>query len=93
MSDPEDDPRFKELMRQIEAVNIPDYPDWKRGLRWGLSAGITVGILVALFLLVSGRIEEFGRRVIEYGWTVVVIALVVFFTVGAIGAFRPQNLR
>ena len=76
MSDPEDDPRFKELMRQIEAVNIPDYPDWKRGLRWGLSAGI-----------------EFGRRVIEYGWTVVVIALVVFLTVGAIGAFRPQNLR
>ena len=93
MRDPEDDPRFKELMRQIEAVDIPDYPDWKRGLRWGLSAGITVGILVALFLLVSGRIEEFGRRVIEYGWTVVVIALVVFFTVGAIGAFRPQNLR
>ena len=93
MSDPEDDPRFKELMRQIEAVDIPDYPDWKRGLRWGLSAGITVGILVALFLLVSGRIEEFGRRVIEYGWTVVVIALVVFFTVGAIGTFRPQNLR
>lgn len=93
MSDPEDDPRFKELMRQIEAVDIPDYPDWKRGVRWGLSAGITVGILVALFLLVSGRIEEFGRRVIEYGWTVVVIALVVFLTVGAIGAFRPQNLR
>ena len=29
----------------------------------------------------------------NYGWTVVVIALVVFFTVGAIGAFRPQNLR
>ena len=93
MSDPEDDPRFKELMRQIEAVDIPDYPDWKRGVRWGLSAGITVGILVALFLLVSGRIEVFGRRVIVYGWTVVVIALVVFFTVGAIGAFRPQNLR
>ena len=93
MSDPEDDPSFKELMRQIEGVDIRDYPDWKRGVRWGLSAGITVGILVALFLLVSGRIEEFGRRVIEYGWTVVVIALVVFFTVGAIGAFRPQNLR
>ena len=90
MRDPEDDPRFKELLRQVEAV---DYPDWKRGWRWGLAAGVTAGIFVALFLLVGGRIEHFGRRVLEYGWTVLAIALIVFLAVGAIGAFRPQNMR
>ena len=93
MRDPEDDPRFKELLRQVEAVDIPDYPDWKRGWRWGLAAGVTAGIFVALFLLVGGRIEHFGRRVLEYGWTVLAIALIVFRAVGAIGAFRPQNMR
>lgn len=40
MRDPEDDPRLKELLRQVEAVDIPDYPDWKKGRRWGLTAGV-----------------------------------------------------
>lgn len=86
MSDPEDDPRIRELLRQVEAVDIPDYPNWKRGWRWGLFSGIAAGILIALSLLAGGRM-------LEYGWMAVAIAVGVFLAVGAIGAFRPQNLQ
>ena len=93
MRDLEDDPRFKELLRQVEAVDVPDYPDWKRGWRWGLAAGVSAGVLIALFLLVGGKIGNFGKRLLEYGWTAAAIAFAVFLVVWAIGAFRPQNLR
>ena len=92
MRDPEDDPRLKELLRQVEAVDIPDYPDWKKGRRWGLTAGVAVGILIVLFLLVCGRLEPFGRRLAQYGWTAAIIAITVFLVVWAIGSFRPQKL-
>lgn len=86
MNNPEDNPRLRELLRQVEAVDIPDYPDWKRGWRWGLSAGITTGILIALVLLAGGRL-------LDYGWTAAAIAAAVLLVVGAIGACRPQNPR
>lgn len=85
MRDPEDDPRLKELLRQVEAVDIPDYPDWKKGRRWGLTAGVAAGILIVLFLLVCGRLAQ-------YGWTAAIIAITVFLVVWAIGSFRPQKL-
>ena len=45
-----------------------------------------------LFLLVCGRLEHFGRRLAQYGWTAAIIAITVFLVVWAIGSFRPQKL-
>ena len=53
MRDPEDDPRLKELLRQVEAVDIPDYPDWKKGRRWGLTAGVAAAADTAEIVTVA----------------------------------------
>ena len=50
------------------------------------------GILIVLFLLVCGRLDHFGRRLAQYGWTAAIIAITVFLVVWAIGSFRPQKL-
>lgn len=85
MFEQEDDPRLKELLRQVEDVyNIPDYPDWKRGWKWGLPSGIIAGAIVALFLLSCGRL-------LQLGWSAALFAFAVFLVVWAVGAFRPQK--
>jgi UDP-N-acetylmuramyl pentapeptide phosphotransferase/UDP-N-acetylglucosamine-1-phosphate transferase len=89
MRDSEDDPEFRRLMRRIAAVDIPDYPDWKRGMKWGLLIGILI-VLVSLLAFLIGD-GSYWERLLKYGWQVLCFAFVVFLIVGAIGAFRPQD--
>lgn len=89
MKDSEDDPEFRRLMRRIAAVDYPDYPDWKRGTKWGLSIGILI-VLLSLLILLIGE-GSYRSRLAEYGWTALGFAFTAFFVVGAIGAFRPQG--
>ena len=89
MRDSEDDPAFRQLLLQIAAVDIPDYPDWKRGMMWGLSIGILI-VLLSLLVLLIGE-GSYWSRLLKYGWMALCFAFAVFIIVGAIGAFRPQD--
>ena len=89
MKDSEDDPEYRQLMLRIAAVDIPDYPDWKRGMTWGLSCGILIVLLSLLVFLIGDG--SYWERLLKYGWMVLCFAFAVFIIVGAIGAFRPQD--
>jgi len=89
MRDSEDDPRFRQLLLRIAAVHIPDYPDWKRGLKWGLAAG-TFLVLLSLLILLIGE-GTYWSRLVRYGWMGLCFAAALFIIVGAVGAFRPQD--
>jgi hypothetical protein len=89
MKDSEDDPEYRQLMLRIAAVDIPDYPDWKRGMKWGLSIGIFIVLLSLLVLLIGDG--SYWERLLKYGWMALCFAFAVFIIVGAIGAFRPQD--
>ncbi len=89
MKDSEDDPEYRQLMLRIAAVDIPDYPDWKRGMKWGLSIGIFIVLLSLLVFLIGDG--SYLERLLKYGWMALCFAFAVFIIVGAIGAFRPQD--
>ncbi|MFA6101786.1 MAG: hypothetical protein WCV67_01755 [Victivallaceae bacterium] len=69
---------------QLPEFDYPEYPNWKRGLKWGLYAGIPVS-LPALSLLVF-RSEPLLVKI----FYVLIIVVLTFLIVGSIGAFRPD---
>ena len=69
---------------QLPEFDYPEYPDWKRGLKWGLCVGIPVG-LPALSLLVF-RSDPLLVKI----FYVLIIVVSTFLIVGSIGAFRPD---
>jgi len=86
MQDSEDDPKFRQLLRKIAAVDVPDYPDWKRGWKWGLASGILTALVLFFFAFLGGGVARFWGSALG-------VAVFMFLTVGAIGAFRPRNDR
>ena len=36
MSESEREARLKELLKEVESVQIPDYPDYQRGRKWAV---------------------------------------------------------
>ncbi len=92
MTGPEDDdPKFRELLRQVSEVDVPDYPDWSRGWKWGLFSGAFTAFIIFLVIFISGPLASFWQRLQGYGFGSLGIAFAVFLIVGAVGAFRPDN--
>lgn len=70
---------------QLPEFDYPEYPDWNRGLKWGVWIGIPMA-LPALMLLFF-RSEPVLVRI----FYVIMIFIASFLIVGSIGAFRPDN--
>ncbi len=79
---------------KIKITVIPDYPDWKRGLKFGLFCGIPLS-LSGFIIPVSSNINQSGflHIFISKLFFVAVIFIMMFVFFGAIGAFRPQKYR
>jgi hypothetical protein len=69
---------------QLPEFDYPEYPNWNRGLKWGLCAGIPFA-LPALLLLIF-RSEALLIKI----FYVLAIFITSFLIVGSIGAFRPD---
>ncbi|MPM94426.1 hypothetical protein SDC9_141572 [bioreactor metagenome] len=87
MRDSENDPQYRELLRRIAAVDIPDYPNWKFGAKCGVIAGVVTGFFILLFLLVCSSL----KTTFTYGWIAIAFAGLAFLFAGAVGAFRPPR--
>lgn len=79
---------------KIEIPYIPDYPDWKRGLKWGLTASIPFSLAVFL-ISASVSLSKTGvsKLILSELFQAFVIFIMFFLLIGSIGAFRPQNYR
>ncbi|MDR0932677.1 MAG: hypothetical protein LBM70_06635 [Victivallales bacterium] len=92
MRDLEDEPRFKAVLEQIAKVDIPDYPDWKRGWRWGITSAIVSVIIIALFFFTFAEWSNIGNYVRNYGLSVAVLIAIISLLLWTFGAFRPQKM-
>jgi hypothetical protein len=81
--DKEEKPELDDI--QLPEFDYPEYPNWKRGLKWGLCVGIPVA-LPALLLLVF-RSESLWVKI----FYALMIFIMSFLVVGSIGAFRPDS--
>jgi hypothetical protein len=79
---------------KIDIPYIPDYPDWKRGLKWGLTASIPLSLAVFL-ISASVSLSKNGvtKLILSELFQAFVIFIMFFLLIGSIGAFRPQNYR
>ena len=69
---------------QLPEFDYPEYPNWSRGLKWGLYIGIPLAS-PALLLLVF-RSETLLVKI----FYVMMVYLASFLIIGSIGAFRPD---
>ena len=90
MSESEREARLKELLKEVESVQIPDYPDYQRGRKWAVHTGIPLLVILLLVILFSGPVSRLHVRLWDNIWTFASAALVVL-VVWAFGAFRPQK--
>ena len=90
MSESEREARLKELLKEVESVQIPDYPDYQRGRKWGVYTGVPLLVILLAVMLFSGPITRLHVRLWDNIWTFASAALVVL-VVWAFGAFRPQK--
>lgn len=81
----EEDPAFRLLLQELRKVDVPDYPDYRRGLRWGTLLGgivtLTTGAGAWLF-----QSKNFGIG------SVLIVGVIFFLVAWAFGAFRPHDL-
>ena len=90
MSESEREARLKELLEEVESVQIPDYPDYQRGRKWAVYTGVPLLVILLAVMLCSGPITRLHVRLWDNIWTFASAALVVL-VVWAFGAFRPQK--
>ncbi|HJH02690.1 hypothetical protein [Victivallis vadensis] len=90
MSESEREARLKELLKEVESVQIPDYPDYQRGRKWAVYTGVPLLVILLAVMLFSGPITRLHVRLWDNIWTFASAALVVL-VVWAFGAFRPQK--
>ena len=90
MSESEREARLKELLKEVESVQIPDYPDYQRGRKWAVYTGGPLLVILLAVMLFSGPITRLHVRLWDNIWTFASAALVVL-VVWAFGAFRPQK--
>ena len=90
MSESEREARLKELLKEVESVQIPDYPDYQRGKKWAVYTGVPLLVILLAVMLFSGPITRLHVRLWDNIWTFASAALVVL-VVWAFGAFRPQK--
>lgn len=90
MSESEREARLKELLKEVESVQIPDYPDYQRGRKWAVYTGVPLLVILLAMMLFSGPITRLHVRLWDNIWTFASAALVVL-VVWAFGAFRPQK--
>ena len=90
MSESEREARLKELLKEVESVQIPDYPDYQRGRKWAVYTGVPLLVILLAVMLFSGPITRLHVRLWDNIWMFASAALVVL-VVWAFGAFRPQK--
>ena len=90
MSESEREARLKELLKEVESVQIPDYPDYQRGRKWAVYTGVPLLVILLAVMVFSGPITRLHVRLWDNIWTFASAALVVL-VVWAFGAFRPQK--
>ena len=90
MSESEREARLKELLKEVESVQIPDYPDYQRGRKWAVYTGVPLLVILLAVMLFSGPITRLHVRLWDNIWTFASAALVVL-VVWSFGAFRPQK--
>ena len=90
MSESEREARLKELLKEVESVQIPDYPDYQRGRKWAVYTGAPLLVILLAVMRFSGPITRLHVRLWDNIWTFASAALVVL-VVWAFGAFRPQK--
>lgn len=90
MSESEREARLKELLKEVESVQIPDYPDYQRGRKWAVYTGVPLLVILLAVMLFSGPITRLHVRLWDNIWTFASAALIVL-VVWAFGAFRPQK--
>ena len=90
MSESEREARLKELLKEVESVQIPDYPDYQRGRKWAVYTGVPLLVILLAVMLFSGPVTRLHVRLWDNIWTFASAALVVL-VVWAFGAFRPQK--
>ena len=90
MSESEREARLKELLKEVESVQIPDYPDYQRGRKWAVYTGVPLLVILLAVMLFSGPITRLHVRLWDNIWTFASAALVEL-VVWAFGAFRPQK--
>ena len=90
MSESEREARLKELLKEVESVQIPDYPDYQRGRKWAVYTGVPLLVILLAVMLFSGPITRLHVRLWDNIWTFASAAVVVL-VVWAFGAFRPQK--
>ena len=85
MSESEREARLKELLKEVESVQIPDYPDYQRGRKWAVYTGVPLLVILLAVMLFSGPITRLHVRLWDNIWTFASAALVVL-VVWAFGA-------
>ena len=78
------------MLKEVESVQIPDYPDYQRGRKWAVYTGVPLLVILLAVMLFSGPITRLHVRLWDNIWTFASAALVVL-VVWAFGAFRPQK--
>ena len=90
-----EDAKTREVLRMMDRMmqesKIPDYPDYRRGLRWGGIVGVLALAALIVFIVLSGQSNDIAGRLLRHGWTALAVGGVMFLLVGAIGAFRPPK--
>ncbi len=81
-NDKKQDPALENIV--LPEFDYPEYPNWQRGLKWGLCAGIPLA-LPSLALLVF-RSEPLLVKI----FYVLAVFITSFLVIGSIGAFRPD---
>ena len=70
---------------QLPEFDYPEYPDWKRGLKWGLCVGIPAGL--PGFVLFIFKEPSLLAKI----FYVLMIFITSFLVVGSLGAVRPDS--
>ena len=81
---------------ELSVANLPDYPNWKRGIIWGIATGIIFAIIPWIIpdAILSAKILKADKLPYwfnDFGASVGIF-IVVFLIVGVVGAFRPQKI-
>ena len=71
MSESEREARLKE----VESVQIPDYPDYQRGRKWAVYTGVPLLVILLAVMLFSGPITRLHVRLWDNIWTFASAAL------------------